>query len=397
MRPRTFAAFADLVPQAPDPLLSLIAAFALDPRPGKIDLGVGVYRTAAGHTPVFRAVKAAEDILLEQQTTKSYLGPEGDLGFLERIEPIVFGRGAAASDLLAVQTPGGTGALRLAAELLAAGRPGTRVHLGAPSWPIHGQILRKAGLEVLQFAHFDSARQTLSFEAMHEHLSQAGPGETVLLHGCCHNPSGANPDLSQWRALAQLIAERGLVPLIDLAYQGLGAGLEEDAAGLRLVMEASDHALVAYSLDKNFGLYRERVGALFVRARGQADAVRSNLLQLARCAWSMPPDHGAATARVILEDPHLTVLWREELEVMRLRLARMRADLVHAVPSLAGLAAHHGMFALLPLSPIQVDRLRRDHGVYMAGSGRINLAGLNPDNLPTFAQALNACLQEEPA
>ncbi len=388
-------AFDALEPQQPDVLLSLIKLHADDPRPGKIDLGVGVYRTADGRTPVFAAVKAAEQRLLDEQPTKAYLGPEGDFGFLEAIAPIVFGTGEAASDLFAVQTPGGTGALRLAAELLAAGKPGGRIWLGTPSWPIHAGIFEMAGMEVVTYPYFDAATQAVRFDRMLEALSGAAPGDAVLLHGCCHNPTGADPSLDQWRAIAELIVARGLVPLIDLAYQGLGAGLEADAAGLRLVMQACDNALVAYSLDKNFGLYRERVGALFARARGHGELVRSNILRLARCAWSMPPDHGAAVARVILEDPGLTASWREELESMRLRLAQVRAALAQAAPSVAGLAAHHGLFALLPLSPEQVLRLRQDHAVYMAGSGRINLAGLNGDNVQTFARALQACLQEE--
>jgi aromatic-amino-acid transaminase len=387
------SAFAALRPQAPDPLLSLIKLFREDPRPGKLDLGVGVYRDEAGATPVFQAVKQAETLLVSCQQTKSYLGPEGDLEFLDVLTPIVFGaRGAA--DFLAVQTPGGTGALRLAAELVAAGRPGARIWMGAPSWPIHRNIFEAAGLHVETYEVFDPEAQQLQFAAMVKALETAWAGDVVLLHGCCHNPTGADPTLEQWRVLAEIMARRGLVPLIDLAYQGLGRGLAEDAAGLRLIVEAVDEVIVAYSLDKNFGLYRERTGALYVRSSAHADLVRANLLQLARCLWSMPPDHGAAVARTILQDEGLTGRWLAELGVMRTRLREARGLLAKAAPQLAPLAELNGLFALLPLRPQQVERLRSEHGVYMAASGRINLAGLTAATVPAFTYALNSCFEE---
>ena len=390
--------FAGLKAQAPDPLLSLIALYREDPRPHKLDLGVGVYRDAAGDTPVFGAVKAAERVLLQTQPTKAYLGPEGDFGFLEAIAPVVFGPktssgGSTGEGLFAVQTPGGTGALRLAAELANAGAPGARIWLGTPSWPIHAPIFRQAGLAVETFRYFDPAAQRLCFDEMMAALARVEAGDLVLLHGACHNPTGADLSLDQWAQVAALMSVRGAVPLIDLAYQGLGAGLDEDAAGMRLVMEASEAAIVAYSCDKNFGLYRERTGALFVRARGHEDVVRSNILQLARCAWSMPPDHGAAVVRVILEDAALTTQWRAELDAMRTRLNQVRAALAEADPRLEPLRDQHGLFALLPLSPAQVEAMRRDHAVYMAGSGRINLAGLKADTVQPFVRALDACLK----
>lgn len=383
--------FAGLKAQAPDPLLSLIALYKNDPRPQKLDLGVGVYRDAAGDTPVFGAIKAAEQILLQDQPTKAYLGPEGDFGFLEAITPVVFG--PAAHELFAVQTPGGTGALRLAAELANAGTPGAKIWMGAPSWPIHAPIFRQAGLVVETFRYFDAATQRLCFDEMMAALAKVEAGDLVLLHGACHNPTGADLSLDQWAQVAALMSARGAVPLIDLAYQGLGAGLDEDAAGMRLVMEAADTAIVAYSCDKNFGLYRERTGALFVRARGHHEVVRSNILQLARCAWSMPPDHGAAAVRVILESAELTAQWRAELDAMRMRLNNVRAALAEADPRLEPLRDQHGLFALLPLSPAQVEAMRSDHAVYMAGSGRINIAGLTDQTVQPFVQALSACLQ----
>lgn len=391
---RSDVLFQNLTPQPPDVVLSLIRAFAEDPREGKIDLGVGVYRDEAGRTPVFAAMKAAEARLLETQGTKSYLGPEGDFGFLEAIAPVALGQSLSSADMFGVQTPGGTGALRLAAELANAGRPGARIWLGAPSWPIHSQIFAEAGLSIRTFDQYDQFDQRLLFDEMMAELSTAQAGDVVLLHGCCHNPSGADPSPEQWRQIADLVAERGLVPLIDLAYQGLGDGLEADAEGLRLVLAASDNAMVAYSCDKNFGLYRERTGALFVRARRSHEAARTNVLKFARCAWSMPPDHGAAAARIILEDANLAAQWREELEACRLRLAGVRAALAKADPRLAIIGAQKGMFSLLPLTPDQVAVMRRDHAVYMTGNGRINLAGLTDANIPTFVRAFRACAEE---
>jgi len=389
------AAFAALRPQAPDPLLSLIKLFRDDPRAEKLDLGVGVYRDEAGATPVFHAVKQAEALLLSSQQTKSYLGPEGDHEFLEVLKPIVFGA-RGPDGFFAVQTPGGTGALRLAAELAAAGRPGARIWLGTPSWPIHRNIFEAAGLHVETYPVFDAATQRLLFGAMVQALEGAAPGDIVLMHGCCHNPTGADPSAEEWRVIADLLSRRGLVPLVDLAYQGLGGGLAEDAAGLRLLADACDEMIVAYSLDKNFGLYRERTGALFVRSCDHHELVRANLLQLARCLWSMPPDHGAAVARIILQDEALTGRWLAELSVMRRRLREVRGLLGAAIPALAPLAEHNGLFALLPLRPDQVERLRSEHGVYMAGSGRINLAGLTAATAPAFTQALKSCFEETP-
>jgi aromatic-amino-acid transaminase len=388
--------FANLRPQAPDALLSLIGLFRADPRNDKIDLGVGVFRDDQGATPVLAAVKAAERKLIEDQPSKAYLGPEGDFGFLERVAPIVFGP-AHARKMFAVQTPGGTGAIRLACELIKAARRDARVFLGAPTWPNHPQILDQLALETVSFRHYDQANQVLCFDEMMSTLETARAGDGVLLHGCCHNPTGADFDLDQWRAIAELVGRKGLVPLIDLAYQGLGLGLEPDAQGMRLVLDAAEDAMVAYSCDKNFGLYRERVGALYTLSRDadRLDRIASNIRALARVNWSMPPDHGAAVVRVILESDALTTLWRDELEAMRQRIAGLRQRLAASSPLLAPLGSQHGLFALLPLSPIQVARLRERDAIYMAGSGRINLAGLTNDNLKTFARAYEACVQGE--
>jgi aromatic-amino-acid transaminase len=388
--------FGALQPRAPDPLLSLIGLFRADARPNKLDLGVGVYRDLEGATPVFAAVKSAEARLLAEQATKAYLGPEGDLGFLERLKPIVFGE-AKEVRLFGVQTPGGTGALRLGAELIAAARPGARIFMGAPTWANHPPIFDAAGLQTVTHSYFDSQTQAVCFDGMMDALASAEAGDAVLLQACCHNPSGADLPMDQWRAVADLVVRRGLTPLLDLAYQGLGSGLEEDAAGMRLVIEAAPDSLLAYSCDKNFGLYRERVGALFALSQSPArlELAASNIKALARANWSMPPDHGAAVVRVILESRRLTQDWKAELESMRIRIVEVRQALAAATPALQSLVRQHGMFAQLPLSPAQVGRMREQHAVYMAGSGRINLAGMTPATVSTFAQAYNACLQEE--
>ncbi|WP_184717733.1 amino acid aminotransferase [Caulobacter sp.] len=390
--------FAGLSPQAPDALLSLIGAYRRDPRADKIDLGVGVFRDDLGATPVMRAVKAAEQVLVNVQPSKAYLGPEGDIGYLDLLKPIIFGN-QVSHEVFGVQTPGGTGALRLGCELLKAAKPEARVFVGAPTWPNHTQILDQLGLETVTFRHYDQRAMRLDFDALMSALETARAGDIVLLHGCCHNPSGADYDLAQWAAIAEITARKGLTPLIDLAYQGLGLGLEPDAAGMRLVLAAADDALLAYSCDKNFGLYRERVGALYALSRDAdiLDLAASNIRALARTNWSMPPDHGAAIVRVILESEALTAQWKAELDAMRTRVNDLRARLAKAVPGLAPLASQHGLFALLPLVPAQVARLREDHAIYMAGSGRINLAGLTVTNIDKFARAYEACLQGEPA
>lgn len=385
--------FQTLQPQPADGLLTLIGLFRDDPRNSKIDLGVGTYRNAAGITPVMEAVKVAERILLDGQQTKTYLGPEGDQRFVGLLRPIAFGAADAhAERLVGVQTPGGSGALRLGGELIVAARPGAKVWLGTPTWPNHRPVLEAAGLTVAEYRYFDPATQSLCFDDMLAALSAADPGDVVLLHGCCHNPTGAELDAAQWDAVADVLAERKLMPFIDLAYQGLGGGLDADAHGTRRVLAAVPEALVAYSCDKNFGLYRERTGALFALA-ADADAasvVYGNLLALARVNWSMPPDHGAAAVRIVLDSPELSQAWRAELDGMAQRINAVRAALAAADRRLAFLARQRGMFSQLPIAPSVVAALRRDHGIYMAGSGRINLAGLQVAEAGTFVDALRA-------
>ena len=383
--------FQALRPQPDDALLALIGLFRDDHRDAKIDLGVGTYRDETGITPVMAAIKSAERLLIENQRTKAYLGPEGDPRFVELLVPIAFGAaGNYSGRLVGVQTPGGGGALRLGAELIAAARPGTTVWLGTPTWPNHRPVLESAGLTVAEYRYFDPATQTLRFDDMLAALSRAEAGDIVLLHGCCHNPTGAELDAAQWAVVAGLLAHRGLVPFIDLAYQGLGAGLEPEAQGTRRVLDSVEEALVAYSCDKNFGLYRERTGALFVLAHDAAasSVVRGNLLGLARVNWSMPPDHGAAAVRAVLESEALTALWRTELEGMCQRINTVRQALAAADPRLAFLSGQRGMFSQLAITPASVAALRRDYGIYMAGSGRINLAGLRTADAGRFVHAL---------
>ena len=383
--------FETLALQPADALLALIGLHRDDPRPGKLDLGVGVYRDETRATPIMAAVKRAEEILLATRTTKSYLGPEGDLVFVDLLKPIVFGSDPGPR-LAGVQTPGGSGALRLAAELIAQAKPAARVLVGQPTWPNHMPILKAVGLTVVPHPFFDVATQTIDFAALKAAIAAAGPGDVALLHGCCHNPAGADLSEGEWDELARLLAERGVLPLVDLAYQGLGRGLEEDAAGTRRLVAQLPEVLVAQSCDKNFGLYRERVGALYALTRDAdaAMAVRSNMAALARVNWSMPPDHGAAIVRTVLEDADLTRIWRDELDRMGARVRAARAALAAAEPRLAYLARQQGMFSTLPLAKAQIDRLRVEHAVYMAGSGRINLAGLQVADVPVFVAALAA-------
>ena len=382
-----------LTQQPPDALLALIKLHDADTRPDKIDLGVGVYRTGQGDTPVFGAIKAAEQALVNEQDSKSYLGPEGDMGFVHALMPYAFGGDPTRGGRIeGMQTPGGTGAVRLALAL--AKRAGvTRVLMGTPSWPNHAQILADLELELVAFAHA-TADGLADLAALKGALESAGEGDAVLLHGCCHNPTGIDYTPAQWDEIAALLARKPVLPIIDLAYQGLGDGLDQDAYGTRAVIAAVPEALIAYSCDKNFGLYRDRVGALYVYAQDaeQLGRVLSNGHALARAAWSMPPDHGAAAVRLVLEDERTTAQWLDELEQMRARIGQVRAALGQAGKAgsldLLPVARGRGMFATLQLSKEQIERLRSDHSIYMAGSGRINIAGLTMGSLPKFVAAL---------
>jgi aromatic-amino-acid transaminase len=381
-----------------DSLLALIKVFQADDRPGKIDLGVGVYRDTMGRTPVMRAVKAAEQFLLETQDSKKYLGPEGDLQFVRLLQPIIFGKSPKFTQrLVGIQTPGGSGALRLGAELIQAANPSAKILLGTPSWPNHAPIFSSARLPVKEYAFVDLMSQQVKFESVVDALSSAREGDVVLLHGCCHNPTGIDFTMEQWRRITELLVTHRLVPFIDLAYQGLGDGLEQDAAPTRMILDVVDEALIAYSCDKNFGLYRERVGALYVMTRNVDDIgkVESNMAALARVNWSMPPDHGAAIVRTILESEEMSAMWRAELEEMCLRVNGNRAALAAASPDLAFISRQRGLFSNLSMSRETAVALRMSHGIYMADSGRMNLAGMQPADADAIVAALRAegCLK----
>jgi aromatic-amino-acid transaminase len=385
-----------LTQQPPDALLALIRLYGDDPRADKIDLGVGVYRTGQGDTPVFGAIKAAEKRLLETQDSKAYLGPEGDMGFVRGLMPYIFGADdpTRGGRIEGMQAPGGTGGVRLALAL--AKKAGVaRVWLGAPSWPNHAQILADLGLEARTFAHATPAG-TVDMDALRGAFEAAVPGDAVLLHGCCHNPTGIDYSDAQWDEIVSLFAARPVLPVLDLAYQGLGHGMDGDAAGVRNVVAALPEALVAYSCDKNFGLYRDRVGALYVVASdpGRMGAIMSNGHALARANWSMPPDHGAAAVRIVLEDEALTRQWLDELDTMRARMRQVRARLAEAgrvgTVDLTPVGSQNGLFSVLPLTTDQILNLRSVHGIYMAGSGRINVAGLTTANIDKFIAALAA-------
>ena len=385
----------DRLPAQPaDALLALIKLHANDPRADKIDLGVGVYRTGQGDTPVFEAIKAAERRLVEIQDSKAYLGPEGDMAFVSALMPYVFGPDlpALGDRIEGMQTPGGTGSLRLALALAKkAGVP--RVWMGSPSWPNHAQICADLGLELKTFSHA-APDGTADMDALRAALAQAAEGEAILLHGCCHNPTGIDYSPGQWDEIAGLIAQRRLLPILDLAYQGLGQGMDEDAYGVRRVLAEVPQALVAYSCDKNFGMYRDRTGALYVMMADAAQlaAPISNAHALARANWSQPPDHGAAAVRLVLEDEGLTARWLDELSTMRARMRQVRQRLAEAGKvggvDLKPLGGQNGLFSIIPFTPEQVQAMRSRHGIYFAGSGRINVAGLTMGNIDAFIAAV---------
>jgi len=384
----------NLEQQPADALLALIKLHNADPRPDKIDLGVGVYRTGQGATPVFGAIKTAEKILVETQDSKAYLGPEGDMAFVTALMPYVFGKDSPdmGGRVEGMQTPGGTGSLRLAFAM--AGRAGiTRMWMGGPTWPNHPQIARDLGIGMETFSHATS-EGTADMDGIRSGIAAAQPGDAILLHGCCHNPTGIDYTSGQWDEIAALLADSPMLPIIDLAYQGLGHGMEEDAYGLRRVAAAVPEMLVAYSCDKNFGLYRDRTGALYamVARPEQLMAVMSNAHALARANWSQPPDHGAAAARIVMEDAGLTRQWLDELDQMRERMRQVRAKLAAAGKvggvDLTPLGAQNGLFSIIPFTPEQVQAMREKHGIYFAGSGRINVAGLTMANIDKFIAAV---------
>ncbi|RRI03852.1 aspartate/tyrosine/aromatic aminotransferase [Mesorhizobium tamadayense] len=392
--------FETLQPAPADKILALIGLYRADTRPGKVDLGVGVYKDRDGRTPVMRAVRKAEKRLLASQDTKTYLGLAGDTGFNAAMIKLAFGESADLSRIRAAQTPGGSGALRLVAELLQRTRPGATVWLPDPTWPNHLPVMRAAGLQVRDYPYFDAASGAVRFDDMLAALKTASSGDVVLLHGCCHNPTGANLDAAQWAKVADVLLKRGLLPFVDIAYQGFGEGLDADAAGLRLLADKVPEMVVASSCSKNFAVYRDRVGAAMIMAKdgAQADVAMSQMLAAARALYSMPPDHGAAAVRMVLEDAELKKDWETELEEMRLRMLRLRVAFAEALRRRSNsdrfdfVASHRGMFSRLGLTEAQVERLRTEHAVYMVGDSRINVAGLPEDGMDDLAKAIVSVL-----
>lgn len=385
---------ADLPPVTSDSLLALIALCDADPRPEKIDVGVGVFRDAVGNTPILKVIKEAERRLLETQSTKAYLGSAGDRRFTELLRPILVGELASDDRIAGVQTPGGCGALRLGFELIAAANPGARVFVGTPTWPNHPPIIRGSRLEMVEYPYYGRGQGRIRFEDMIAALKAAAPGDVALLHGCCHNPTGADLGEDQWREIGRIVGERGLIPFIDIAYQGFGRGLDEDAFGVRLMLSQCDEVIVAQSCDKNFSVYRDRVGSLWLKTGSAGDTAKAmaHVFQRAREMWSMPPDHGAATVHIILDDSELRAQWLVELQAMRDRINSVRQRIASADPRLAFIGRQFGMFSMLPLSKEQVLDLRKERAIYMADSGRFNVVGLGDEQIDRFIAAVVGAL-----
>jgi aspartate aminotransferase len=384
-----------------DSILGLMAKYRSDTSSLKVDLGVGVYRDLSGNTPVLDCVRRAEQAVLAAQTTKSYVAAAGREEFNAAVEEMVLGSAhAARRDRRArtAQTPGGCGALRVGAELIHAAAPDVTVHVSDPTWGNHTPLLGGSGLRLERYPYYDAAAHQLRFDAMLERLDRAADGDVVLIHACCHNPTGADLDPAQWQALAQLVTRRRLVPFLDIAYQGFAVDLEADVAGVRLLAEQVPEALIAISFSKNLGLYRERTGALIVIGENanRADAMLSHVLQIARSIYSMPPDHGAAIAAHIFANPTLKGEWLEELAAMRTRIADMRGLLARQLREITGdstfdfLRAQRGMFSLLGVSAQAVEHLRDKHHIYMMSDSRMNLAGITPDNVNYVAESIAA-------
>ena len=386
----------NLTAQPADKILALMQMFRDDPRDTKIDLGVGVYKNADGQTPVMRAVKAAEHKLWEEQQSKSYVGLVGDPTFSDAMIKLILGQSVPRDTIAAAATPGGTGAVRQAFELIRMANPKARVFVSNPTWPNHLSILSYLCMETVTYRYFDAETRAVDFGGMMEDLKSAKPGDVVLLHGCCHNPTGANLNLVEWQVVVDLLNENGLIPMIDIAYQGFGDGLEADAAGTQLVASSVPECLIAASCSKNFGVYRERTGLLMAISQnaGARGLNQDTLAFLNRQNYSFPPDHGARLVTMILNDDALRSDWMAELEEIRLSMLSLRQDLADALQRESGsdrfafLAQHRGMFSRLGTTPELVEKLRADHGIYMVGDSRMNIAGLNAKTVPILAKAI---------
>ncbi|MBL8265838.1 aromatic amino acid transaminase [Steroidobacter sp.] len=393
--------FENLQALPEDPILGLMAAFRADPAPVKIDLGVGVYKDEHGKTPVLAAVRAAEAAVLAEQQTKTYLGPAGNEQFNALMSQLILGdkhTALTSGRVRALQAPGGCGALRLGAELLTTTGSRPTIHVSDPTWANHVPLLSGAGLKLERYPYFDTRSGTVRFDAMLERLNTLPAGDVVLLHGCCHNPTGADLSLAQWRQIADVLLQRRLIPYVDLAYQGLGEGITEDSEGTRLIAATVPEALIAVSCSKNFGLYRERVGLLMVLAGNETQAVASasHLRKIARGIYSMPPDHGAAIVARILSDAKLSNDWRNEVNAMRERMMTLRRALSKALAATctaemaAAVDQQRGMFSTLAVTPEAADTLREKHHIYMTRDGRINIAGISLESVDYIARAIGS-------
>jgi aspartate/tyrosine/aromatic aminotransferase len=385
--------FETVTPPEPDKIIRLMGIFAADPRADKVDLGVGVYRSPAGTTPVMAAVKQAEHRIWAAQESKTYVGLRGDTGFLDAMRRLILGDSVTPDRVAAAGTPGGTGAVRQVLETVHRLNPEAKVWISDPTWPNHPAIIDHLGQSRASYRYYDPATGGIDRAGMMADLAGAARGDLILLHGCCHNPTGADLTLADWQEIAAICACTGAIPFVDMAYQGFGAGLEEDAAGVRLLAESLPEVLIAASCSKNFGLYRERVGVVLIVTEGKA-AAEGVLAGMNRQNFAFPPDHGARVVQEILGDQALDALWRDELAGMRRMMEGHRAALANALRDATGsdrfgfLAAHRGMFSLIGATPAQVESLRAEHGIYLVGDGRMNIAGLTQDSIPRVAQAI---------
>lgn len=396
--------FETLKPVGMDPILGLMAAFRADSREQKVDLGVGVYQDDRGRTPVMTSVKEAEAKLMELELTKSYQGIAGDPDYNARMLQLLFGADhsiLSSGRVKTIQAPGGSGALRVGAEVIQRATPNAKLWVGVPTWPNHIPLLGSAGFEIKEYPYYNLATHEINSDAMMETLRQVPAGDMVLLHGCCHNPTGADLSHEQWDQIADLALERGFIPFIDTAYQGLGNGLNEDAYGMRMMADRLPELVIASSCSKNFGLYRERTGSITFIAENsqQVDIVASQAMSIARQIYSMPPAHGALLVSLILGDDQLRANWQAELEEVRLRIKSMRSLLTSGIQgNSAGVDFSHieqqnGMFSFLGISSAQLERLREEFGIYIVSSTRVNLAGINSSNIGYISESMNTVLK----
>jgi len=381
-----------------DPILSLSAAYRSDPRSEKVDLGIGVYRNNKGETPIMEAVALANQHLIQTQKTKAYVGLAGCEEFNQCMVELLLKGTSATSRVAAIQTPGASGALRMLGDLIYVAQPGSTVWLSNPSYVNHRPVMEAAGLKVRQYRYFSPQTKQVDVAGMLQDLAQAGANDVVLLHGCCHNPTGADIDFSTWQHITELAQKQGFTPFVDVAYQGFGDGIEQDVAGLRHMADRVEEMLITTSCSKNFALYRERTGAAIVVGKNAKEATnaKGKLLQLARATYTMPPDHGAALVKTVLQDSHLTKIWQAELDQMQQRLVQLRASLcqefntVHNSEHFDFIMSHKGMFTVLGFSSDQMTQLREQYGIYGVGDGRINIAGLKETDIPYVAQAIQS-------